>query len=242
MSNVQLMAMIAGAGTGNDAADRFLEGDHIVALNELTLENSQDHGQFIAVTFLVIESTVPGYAGKECGEAYFYNKSDKEGGKGAKQRLNGLGSAAVASLGGNPEDLTPAALANGVQSTAGIVLVQNTLAEMMGQGAPWRGLMLRATARKRVGKNSGKEYVAVKYAAIPQTAKQIGEVRQRIEQAVVASTNLVQGVPTAPAPAQPQMVAPAPAPAPMVAYQPAPAAAPAAAPVQPFGLPSLLNR
>ncbi len=240
--NALLFATIAGAGSGNDYEDKFLDGDHVIALNNMSVENSQDHGQYVSVDFIVLESTVPGYAGRAAGEAYFINKSDKEGGKGAKQRMNGLGAAAVASLGGNPEDPTPAALANGAIATAGQVIVQNTLLEMIGHGHPWRGLVLRASGRKKTGKNSGKDYVAVKYAAVPQNAQQIGEVRKRIESVSAAPTAMLGG---APAPAQYAAPAPVAAPAPAmmtapVAYAPAPVAAPAPA-AQPFGGPSLLG-
>ncbi len=177
-----LFAMIAGTGEGNDYTDRFLEGEHIVALNNMGEEASQDHGPFISVDFIVLESTVPNYKGKACGEAYFIAKSDKDGGKGAKQRMYSLGKAAVQSLGGNPDDQTPAQLGNGQMATAGAVLVQNTLAELCDPSMPWRGLIVRATASKKTGKNSGKEYVAVKYSAIPQTVDQIHACRALIEQ------------------------------------------------------------
>ncbi len=252
--NALLFATIAGAGNGNDFEDRFLDGDHVIALNNMSIENSQDHGQFIAVDFIVLESTVPGYAGKAAGEAYSINKSDKEGGKGAKQRLNGLGAAAVASLGGNPDDQTPAALANGQPSTMGSVLVQNTQLEMCGITAPanaWRGLVLRASGRKRTGKNSGKEYVAVKYAPVAQTPQQIGEVRKRIESAASVPAPMIASAPAPVAqttqyasPMAAPMAAPmvaSPAVAPTVGYAPAPVAAPAVAPAQPFGGPSLLG-
>jgi len=136
MSNALLFATIAGAGEGNDYADRFLEGEHIIALNNMGEQNSQGYGLFVSVDFIVLESTVPGYAGKQCGEAYFISKSDKEGGKGAKQRMYSLGKAAVQSLGGNPDDQAPATLLNGQQSTKGAALVQNTLAEMCSPGVP----------------------------------------------------------------------------------------------------------
>lgn len=263
--NAALLAQIAGAGEGNDFADRFLEGEHIVALNVIEFKDTQDHGRIVSVDFLVIESSVPGYAGKTAGEGFFISKSDKEGGKASKQRVFALAKAAVQSLGGNADDPNPSQYPG---ITLGQALVQSTLSEMLQATAPWRGLMLRASGRKKTGKNSKKEYVAVKYAPIPQTVPQIQAARARIEAANAAAAAAAPAQPVVPAgqSAMTQVAAPPPvqqvqqpgmmaqpmiagyAPAlggtPQPAFQQAPAqtapVAPAGAPMA--GFPSLLGK
>jgi len=252
--NSALFATIAGAGDGNEYADRFLDGEHIVALNTFELKQTQDHGRIFSVDFLVIESIVPGYAGKTAGEGYFIDKSDKDGGSGARQRTFGLAKAAIQSLGGDPEDKTPILDGNGQivmiapnqPLTKGFQLVQQTLAEMSSGNQPWRGLMLRASGRKKTGKKSNKEYVTVKYAPLTQTAEQIHAARSRIEAAMPLTPAVAPpAYQLAPAPVAPAVAAPVqyqamPSQAAPVQYQTAPAPA---APVGPaFGGGSLLGR
>lgn len=250
--NAHLLAQIAGAGEGNEYADRFLEGEHIVALNVIEFKDTTDHGRIVSVDFLVIESSVPSYAGKTAGEGFFISKSDKDGGKASKQRVFSLAKAAVQSLGGDADNQQPTQVPG---ITQGMALVQNTLSEMLAAGAPWRGLMLRASGRKKVGKTSKKEYVAVKYAPIPQTVPQIQAARARIETATAAAAAAQPQQPavTAPALQTPMLQAQAPAQVqPMIAgYAPQPAFAQAPAQVQPTapaqqgalaGFPSLLNK
>lgn len=251
-----LFSTVAAAGEGNDFADRFAAGEHIVALNVCEPKDTTDHGRIISVDFVVLESSTPAYVGKAFGEGYFVQKSDKEGGKGAKQRAFALAKAVVLSLGGNPDDpevvldqYNRPVMLNAQQAmTKGIQLVQNTLSEMCRQDQPWRGVVLRASATKKSGKNTGKEYTNVRYAPINQSAQQIGQVRQKLEAAhAVPATGpapMIAGyAPAATAAIAPPPAAIAPPPAamtqPMIQQQPA-TTAPAAAPFG--GGTSLLNR
>lgn len=263
--NAFLLQSVATEGEGNDFADRFLEGEHLVALNVFELKDTQDHGKIISVDFSVVESNVPGYAGKPAGEGFFIQKSDKEGGKASRQRAFSLAKAVVQSLGGNPDDAElvlnpqtgqPILMANGQPLTKGVAMVNNTLSEMSRSDQPWRGVVLRASCRGRTSKGAKKPYVGVKYAPVIQSKEQIGQMRARIMAANAAAAPPAQSHPAAPAPIAgaptPPMIpgyttpapvqyqaAPAPvAPAP-VAYQGAPAAAaPAAQPAAAAPMPA----
>lgn len=233
--NAFLLQSVATEGEGNDFAERFLEGEHLIALNVFEIKDTQDHGKIISVDFVVLQSSVQGYAGKPAGEGFFIQKSDKEGGKASRQRAFALAKAVVQSLGGNPDDPEyvinpqtgqPVVMANGQPLTKGQAIVNNTLAEMARADQPWRGVVLRASGRKRTGKTSKKEYIAVKYAPVTQTMQQIAEARARILAATPAPAPQtmapVTGMPPAAMPAG--MTAPA-----IAGYAPA---APAPAPVQ----------
>ncbi len=217
----ELFATIAGAGDGNDYEDRFLDGEHIVALNNCERKKTQDHGEIVAVDFVVMQSTAADYVGKGASEAYFVQKSDKEGGLGAKQRAFALAKAIVQSLGADPDDLTPVIDANGQVRmlpggkvlTKGLAIVMNTLSELTRKDQPWRGVMLRATGKKKIGKTSKKEYVAVKYSPIVQTVPQIHAARAKIEAAEK------QAAPIAAAPT-PTLIQTTVAPAPVQALTP----------------------
>lgn len=258
--NAFLLQSVASEGEGNDFAERFLEGEHLIALNVFELKDTQDHGRIISVDFVVLESSVPGYAGKPAGEGFFIQKSDKEGGKASRQRAFALAKAVVQSLGGNPDDPEyvigqngqPIMMPNGQPLTKGQAIVNNTLSEMARADQPWRGVVLRASGRKRTGKTSKKEYIAVKYAPVTQTMQQIAAARARIAAATpvapmtnapaptgIAPQTMPAGMtapaiagyaPVAPAPVQYQQTVAAPV-APPVQYQQAPApVAPAQAP------------
>lgn len=178
--NSALFASVAAAGEGMDF-DRFKEGTHVVALNIFEKKPTEGHGEIISADFVYLDSSNKALIGKAANEGFFVNKSDKEGGKGAKQRLFSLAKAVVISLGGDPENAEP--IAPGHPVTKGMALVQQTLGEMIRKDQPWRGVVLKVDVTMKVGKNSGKEFGAVRYSPITQTAQQVQGVKAKLASA-----------------------------------------------------------
>lgn len=249
-----LFATIAGAGDLTDYAPRIEDGEHVLALNNYEIRQTRDYGTMVSVDYVVIESTSH-KPGTVVGDAWFVGKAGTDG-EYARKRALAFGKAAVQGLGGDPDDASivmqqngqPMLMPNGQPLTKGLALVQQTLSEMSAQAQPWRGLIIRASAGKRMSKKTGKAHTNVTYKPVTQTVDQIHACRARIEASAKAPP---QAAPAQPAPqtyqgqgqamgqfqAAPQPVAPQPT--------PAPATAPAAPQGQGFGFGmggSLLNR
>lgn len=219
MSNRHLITRAAAGGTMNSFGDRFLAGNHVVALDHLQMKElwSEDlNCKITAVTadFIIVASDTM-KPGQKVSEKYDIGKPGTAG-ENAGKRLNGLARAITESLGVEQQ----AADANGAKFNT---QVEKNLWSMLeiddatgfsrtaGRKFLGRGVALKTFSKANIarkGKHQGKEFVNNDFFKLAQTKDDICAKRAIIEAPPGASPLNNPAVPTkavtpdaAPAPA-----------------------------------------
>lgn len=201
------------SGTMNSFGERFLAGEHFIAIDKFEIKEvfhkgDQEKMVMVGCDFIVLDSDTM-KPGTRVSDPFYIGRRGTKG-ETQRKKLNGVARAVVEALGVSqkPEDVGGKEFNKLVaaQLTKMLEIDANTgYTVSAGRKFTGRGLALRVISRNNVGKD-GKTYVNQDYTPVKQTKEDIKAKRAAIE-----------AVPSAPAAAAPKTdsAAPAPAPAPI---------------------------